>query len=173
MPGDYLNISSRVPSEGAPTPQGRLHGASSERSPTPRAPFILLSKSPVDEPSPGSPNGAPMERDACLQSLFYIFFRVPSKEALPPGSLHRAPTERDTTPPEPLPTISQGPRYRSPPPGSPNGAPMERDANLQSFYISFRVPSKEALCPGSLHRAPTERDTTPPEPLSTISQSPR
>jgi len=61
----------------------------------------------------------------------------------------------------------------NPPPGSPNRAPMERDANLQGlFYISFRVPSKEALPPGSLHRAPTERDTTPPEPLSTIYQSP-
>ena len=45
-------------------------------------------------------NGVPMERDARLQSLFYISFRVPSKEALPPGSLHRAPTEGDTTPPE-------------------------------------------------------------------------
>jgi hypothetical protein len=37
-----------------------------------------------------------MERDACLQSLFYIFFRVPSKGALLPGSLHSAPTERET-----------------------------------------------------------------------------
>jgi len=47
-----------------------------------------------------------MERDASLQSLFYISLRVPSKEALPAGSLHRAPTERDTTPPEPLSTTS-------------------------------------------------------------------
>jgi hypothetical protein len=29
-----------------------------------------------------------MEKDACLQSLCYISFRVPSKGALPPGSLH-------------------------------------------------------------------------------------
>ena len=36
-----------------------------------------------------------MERDARLQSLFYISFRVPNKEALPPGSLHRAPTDRE------------------------------------------------------------------------------
>jgi len=60
-------------------------------------------------PSPGSPNGAPMERDACLPSFLYISFRAPSKGALPPGSLHRAPTERDTPPPEPLSTISQSP----------------------------------------------------------------
>jgi len=40
--------------------------------------------------------------------------------------------------------------------------------------ISFRVTGKGALPPGSLHRAPKERekDTLPPEPLSTISQSP-
>jgi len=50
---------------------------------------------------------------------------------------------------------------------------MKRDAHLQSFfYLSFRVPSKGALPPGSLHRAPIERDAPPPEPLSTISQSP-
>jgi hypothetical protein len=55
-----------------------------------------------------------MERDACLQSLFYISFRVPSKGALPPGSLYRAPTdserERDTAPLEDLSTISQSPQ---------------------------------------------------------------
>jgi len=51
---------------------------------------------------------------------------------------------------------------------------MERNASLQSlFYTSFRVPGKGALPPGSLHRAAKERDTLPPEPLSTISQSPR
>ena len=43
---------------------------------------------------------------------------------------------------------------------------MERDVRLQSlFYISFRVPSKGAFLPGSLYRAPTERDTPTPEPL--------
>jgi len=36
-----------------------------------------------------------MERDAYLQSLYYLSSRVPSKGALPPGSLHRAPIERD------------------------------------------------------------------------------
>jgi hypothetical protein len=33
-------------------------------------------------PPPGSPNGAPVERDDHLQRLFYISFRVPSKGAL-------------------------------------------------------------------------------------------
>jgi len=55
---------------------------------------------------------------------------------------------------------------------------MERGARLQNlFYISFRVPSKGALPPGSLQRAPIvrerERETPPQEPLSTISQNPR
>jgi len=50
-----------------------------------------------------------MERDSCLQNLFYISFRVPRKGALPPGSLHRAPTERDAPPPEPLSSISHSP----------------------------------------------------------------
>jgi len=60
-----------------------------------------------------------MERAACLQSFFYISFRVASKGALPPGSPHRAPTERErereretdrqTPPPELLSTITQRP----------------------------------------------------------------
>jgi len=46
-----------------------------------------------------------MERDAHLQSLFYLSSRVPSKGALPPGSLYRAPIERITPLPEPLSAI--------------------------------------------------------------------
>jgi hypothetical protein len=45
-----------------------------------------------------------MERDARLQSIYYISFRVSRKGALPPGSLNRAPTERDTPPTEPFQT---------------------------------------------------------------------
>jgi hypothetical protein len=47
-----------------------------------------------------------MERDARLQSLFYLTFRVPSMEALPPGSIHRSSTESDAPPSELLSTIS-------------------------------------------------------------------
>jgi len=50
-----------------------------------------------------------MEIDACLQSLFYLASRIPSKGALPPVSLHRAPIERDFPPPEHLSTISHNP----------------------------------------------------------------
>ena len=46
--------------------------------------------------------------------------------------------------------------------------------HLQSlFQLPCRVLSKGALPPGSLHRAALERDVPHPEPLSTISQSPR
>jgi len=48
-----------------------------------------------------------VEIDACLQSIFYLSFRVPSKGALPPGSLHGAPIERDGVPTEPLSATSQ------------------------------------------------------------------
>jgi len=64
--------------------------------------YPFLSKSPGKIPS-RFPNGAPMERDTCLQGIFtslliYLFntsFGVPSKGALPPGPLHEVPSERD------------------------------------------------------------------------------
>ena len=50
---------------------------------------------------------------------------------------------------------------------------MEIGAHLQNlFYLTSRVPSKEALPPVSLHKGPIERDAPPPEPLSAISKSP-
>jgi hypothetical protein len=87
---------------------------------------------------PGSPLGAPIERDAHPQSLFYILLRVPSKGALP----------------------SQSPRYTSPPPGSPIRAPFGRDAHLQSlFYLpSSQRPQYTSPPPGSPIRAPSGRD---------------
>ena len=91
---ETLSISSRIPSEGAPP----LQAPSMEplqRETLHRAPFIHLSKFLVDEPSSRFPKWSLMERDAHLQSLFYISFRVPSKGALPPGSLHRTFTERE------------------------------------------------------------------------------
>jgi hypothetical protein len=100
------NVSSRVPSEGAPPP-----GASSGRETLhPQSPLYHLSKSPVDEPSSRFPKRGPYGR-ICLspEPFFYISYRVPSKGALPPGSLNRAPTERDPPPLEPLSTISQSP----------------------------------------------------------------
>ena len=107
--GAFLNVSYRVPGEEAPPPRPPPRSLLRVESSFPRALFIHLSKSPLDGPPPGSPNGAPMERDARLQSLFYTSFRVSGKGVFPPGSLHRAPTERDAAPPEPLSAISQSP----------------------------------------------------------------
>ena len=39
-----------------------------------------------------------------------------------------------------------------------SGAPMETDAHFETLSISFGVPSKGALPPGSPHRAPSGRD---------------
>jgi len=49
----------------------------------------------------------------------------------------------------------------SPLPCSPLG-PLWREMPVSRafFYITFRFPSKEALPPGSPHRAPTERDAS-------------
>ena len=131
-----------------------------ERCPSPGVPFIHLSKSPVDKLPSRFPSRVPMEIDTCLQSLFYLSFRVPSKGALPPGSLHRAPTERDVPPPEPLSTTSQSLRWVSPLQVAQMST-MKRDACLQNLpFITYKVPSKGVpppLHPGSPNRAPTER----------------
>ena len=72
IPEAFFNTSSRVPSKGGP-------------------PHV-----PLFEPSNSFPKEAPMRRDACLQRLFYLSFRVPSKGALSASSLHRTPTESET-----------------------------------------------------------------------------
>jgi len=55
----------------------------------------------------------------------------------------------------------------------PKRGPYEkRCSSPERFLHILRVPRKGAL-PGSLHRAPSESYTLPPEPLSTISQSPQ
>ena len=62
--------------------QGPLHGASSKReAPSTESPLSFSQSPRYTSPRPGSRNGAPMERDARLQSLFYISFRVPSKKS--------------------------------------------------------------------------------------------
>jgi len=105
----FLNISSRVPSQGA-LPRGPLHWASSERNTPFLEPIHPSLKVPGRWAPSRFPSGAPMERDAHLQSIFYLSSRIPSKGALPPGFLHRAPIERDTATPEPLSGISQSPQ---------------------------------------------------------------
>ena len=82
-----LSISFGVTCKGHPRP-GSPHRATSERerereTSTSTAPFVHLSKSLVNKLPSRFPSGAPMERYALLQSLFYITLRVSSKGAPP------------------------------------------------------------------------------------------
>jgi hypothetical protein len=68
----YLSKTSsfRFPNEGA-FPEAPSMEPLERAMPHPQNPFIQLSKSPVDRPSSRFPkSGAPMKRDAHLQSLF-------------------------------------------------------------------------------------------------------
>jgi len=119
----FLTITSRFPSKEAPPQRPSALNLFREKYSTPRASIIHLSKSPVDEPPSRFPNRARMERDAHLQSLFYLSSRVPSKGALPPVSLHRAPTKRETASPEPpFSQLSKSP-LDEPTPGCPTEPP--------------------------------------------------
>jgi len=61
--------------------------------------FTLLSKAIGKEHSPMFPKMGPLwKRTPISRALLNIFFRVPSKGALPPDSPYRAPTERDALP---------------------------------------------------------------------------
>jgi hypothetical protein len=108
-----------------------------DRRSTSRAPFIHLAKSLVNEPLSRFPSGAPIERDALVQSPFYITFIRLSKS---PG--------------------------HEPTPRFPNGATMEKMHITRAILnITFRVLSKEALHPrpSSPHRAPVEKYAPFPE----------
>jgi len=64
----FLYITFRVPSKGAPLP-GFPHRAPTERNaPFPEASVLCLSKSLVNEPTPGCPTG-PLQKEMSLQSL--------------------------------------------------------------------------------------------------------
>ena len=74
-----LSISFGVTGKGA-LPPGSHHRAPSERdAPFLEPSFIHLTMSPVYEPPSRFPSGAPLERDACLQSLPLHTFRGPQR----------------------------------------------------------------------------------------------
>jgi hypothetical protein len=78
MPEPYLTFLSGSPVK-EPSPETLRTELFRERRPIPRAPLIHLSRSPVDKPHSRFPNGAPMVREAQLQSLFYLSSSAPSK----------------------------------------------------------------------------------------------
>ena len=84
IPRDYLNVSSRVPSEGAPPPpKPPPRSLVRERSSTPRAPFILLSKSPVDEPSSRFPKRDPYGKRCPSPEPFLHILQGPQQGSPP------------------------------------------------------------------------------------------
>jgi len=80
--GDFLNIYSRVPSEGAP-PEAPSMEPFKERFSIPRAPFILLSKFPVDEPSFRFPKWDPYGKIYPPPEPFIHILQGPQQGSLP------------------------------------------------------------------------------------------
>jgi hypothetical protein len=73
----FFYITFRFPSKGT-LPPGSLHRAPTQGdAPFLEPSFIHLSKPLLNEPSSRFPSGAPMERDACLQSLPVHKFKGP------------------------------------------------------------------------------------------------
>jgi len=146
-------------------PKKRAQINSTSDVPFPQPPFICLSKFPQNEPPPGSPTGALMERVLPVsRALLNISFMVATKGALPPCSPHKAPTERYAVSRALFHSSFKVPGIWTPS-RFPSWAPMERDARLQSLLLhTFMSPTKGALPPCSPHKAPTERDAPFPEP---------
>ena len=92
-------------------------------------------------------------------------FRVPREGALPPGSLHRAPWRETLHPQSPFIQLSKSPVDEPSSRFPKSRAPTKRCPSQQSFLNVHQGPRQGSPLPGSLHRAPTERDCPSPEPL--------
>ena len=143
----FLSINFRVPSKGAPPP-GSPHRTPTDRdAPFPEPSIIRLSKSLVNEPTPGCPTGllwremppsrSPWQsfhRDRCLVSraLLQLSPRFPVNGPTP-GSQRGSYRERC---PYPEPSSTYKSLLNEPPPSRfPSGAPMERDTRFQSLSL--------------------------------------
>jgi hypothetical protein len=130
--------SSRFPSRSpywkrCPSPEPFLHNPRGPQQGSPP-----LSKSRYMNPPPRSPIGAPIDRDAHLQSLSYLTISFPNKGAplqVPSQSSHRG---RHSTPRAPFNHISKSPADE-PAPGCPKDipywAPIRRDALPRTFLL--------------------------------------
>ena len=121
LPEPYLAYLSGSPVKDPPHPlQVPSQSSVRERCPIPRA--LHLSKSPLYDPPSRPPSGAPMERDARLQSLVYVSCRVPSKGARLQIPLTERPW-REMLRFQSPPTISEFPvNGLPPPPPHPNAS---------------------------------------------------
>jgi hypothetical protein len=118
--------------------------------PFPEPSFICLSKVPVNEPPPGSPKGA-VWRELHVSRAFFSM----SLEFL----IKFLPIKRHFI----LLSKALG---KQRPPMFPKTGPVCKQTPISRalLSISFGVPSKRALSPGSPHRAPTDRDAPFPDP---------
>jgi len=91
-----LSISFGVTSKEAPPP-GSPHKAPSEIAPFLETSFIHLSTSLVYKPPSRFPIGAPMERDAHLQSLPLHILQGPQERSPPPPPPFPNPTQKTIT----------------------------------------------------------------------------
>jgi len=89
-----------------------------------------------------------MERDAHLQSLFYLPTRVPSKGALPPSSLDRAPIEMPHLQ-SPFSHLSKS-LVDKPTAGCPTGPHEERCPSPEPSFHNPGYPVMEAWRPSSV-----------------------
>jgi len=109
-----------------------------------------------NEPFPGSPLGTLIERVAHFQFLLLHVFRV----------LHKSSTDKRNF------TLLSKALGKERPCTFPKTGPLWKQLLISRalLSISFSVPSKGALPPGSPHRAPTERDAPFPEPSYILSK---
>ena len=91
--GAFLNISSRVPIKGAPPPRPPPRSLFRERCSIPTAPFIHLSKSPLDEPSSRFPKRSPYGKRCPSPEPFLHILQGPQQwsppSSFPSQSSHR------------------------------------------------------------------------------------
>ena len=176
--GALLNISFGASSKGT-LPPGPPHGVPSEKDAPFVAPFIhslfkvpsMRAPPPPDSRFPSDERG-PYGYRCPHSEPSLIYLPVSPVKELSLEVLHIEPLHREMSHSYSLLHASLKVTGRMPPSRFPSRAPMEIDACLQSlFYLSFKVPSKGALPPGSLHRAPTERHPTSRAPFSHLSKS--
>jgi len=94
--------------------------------------ILLHVKSLVNKPPSRFPSGAPIKRDAHLQSLSLHILLDPQEGSPPPGSPNRAPANRDAPFLEPsFNYLSKFPGNGTPPPGSPT----DRHTHFHSLIL--------------------------------------
>ena len=173
------------PQQGGPPSSFPSQSSHRQRYPTSTAPFNHLSKSLVDEPTPGCPTEHHEERCPSPEPSFHKLQspQQRSPPSLPPGSPDTAPTERCSIAKAFLQLILKVPSRWTPLPRYPNGAlygetPVQPSSTHKptDYWVLSQVsqwgphgkrypsPEPSFTPPGSLNRAPVKRDAPFLEP---------